>query len=45
MAKIDELKNSNDPEKIQKEMGELGDSVEKIMLADRVRQLKRQATQ
>jgi restriction system-associated AAA family ATPase len=43
MAKIEELKASNNPDKIQEGMRELGDSVEKIMLADRVRQLQRQA--
>lgn len=43
MAIIEELKASSDPEEIKKGMSELGDSVEKIMLADRVRQLNRQA--
>ncbi|WP_418126185.1 restriction system-associated AAA family ATPase [Variovorax sp. 160MFSha2.1] len=43
MAIIEELKSSDDPDKIQKGMNELGDSVEKIMLADRVRQLKRRS--
>ncbi len=43
MARIENLKSSSDPEEIKKGMSELGDSVEKIMLADRVRQLKRQA--
>lgn len=42
MAKIEELKASDDPEEIRRGMTELGDSVEKIMLADRVRQLLRQ---
>lgn len=45
MAKIEKLGASNDPEEIQKGMEELGDSVEKAMLADRVRQLKRQSHQ
>ncbi len=45
MAKIEELKASNNPDKIQAGMRELGDSVEKIMLADRVRQLERQSKQ
>lgn len=42
MMKIDELRASDDPEEIRRGMDELGDSVEKILLADRVRQLKRQ---
>jgi restriction system-associated AAA family ATPase len=41
MARIEELNESEDPLEIQKGMAELGDSVEKIMLADRLRQLKR----
>lgn len=41
IAVINELKASDDPNLIQKRMQELGDSVEKILLADRVRQLKR----
>ena len=45
MARIEQLKSSEDPAEIQKGMNELGDSVEKIMLADRVRQLQRQAKQ
>ncbi|MBX3608569.1 MAG: restriction system-associated AAA family ATPase [Hydrogenophaga sp.] len=45
MARIEELKSSDDPAVIQRGMNELGDSVEKIMLADRVRQLQRQAKQ
>jgi hypothetical protein len=45
MAKIESLKSSDDPETIQEGMLELGDSVEKIMLADRVRQLQRQGKQ
>lgn len=44
MAKIEALKESDDPDAIKEGMKELGDSVEKIMLADRVRQLKRQAS-
>lgn len=44
MAKIEELKGSDDPEEIRRGMVELGDSVEKIMLADRVRQLLRQTS-
>jgi hypothetical protein len=43
MARIEELKSSVDPQEIQEGMQELGDSVEKIMLADRVRQLTRQS--
>ena len=42
-AVINQLKMSDDPERIQEKMDELGDSVEKILLADRVRQLKRQS--
>lgn len=42
-AVINELKASDDPQLIQKRMHELGDSVEKIMLADRIRQLNRQS--
>jgi len=45
MAKIESLKSSEDPATIQEGMLELGDSVEKIMLADRVRQLQRQGKQ
>jgi restriction system-associated AAA family ATPase len=45
MARIEALGASEDPEEIQKGMSELGDSVEKIMLADRVRQLRRQSSQ
>lgn len=45
LAKIEELKASNDPHEIQEGMLELGDSVEKIMLADRVRQLQRSSKQ
>ncbi|RBL86468.1 ABC transporter [Streptomyces cavourensis] len=45
MARIEKLSASNDPEEIQKGMAELGDSVEKAMLADRVRQLKRDSSQ
>ena len=45
MTKIETLKTSDDPQKIQEGMLELGDSVEKIMLADRVRQLQRQSKQ
>ncbi|CAN7485501.1 restriction system-associated AAA family ATPase [Rhizobacter sp. LjRoot28] len=45
MAKIESLKSSDDPATIQEGMLELGDSVEKIMLADRVRQLQRQGKQ
>ncbi|HEL3180068.1 TPA: restriction system-associated AAA family ATPase [Stenotrophomonas maltophilia] len=41
MARIDELNSSEDPAEIQRGMAELGDSIEKIMLADRLRQLKR----
>ncbi|HIE0192103.1 TPA: restriction system-associated AAA family ATPase [Serratia marcescens] len=40
---IKELKASDDPDIIQERMQELGDSVEKILLADRIRQLKRQS--
>lgn len=43
IAVINELKASDDPNLIQDRMQELGDSVEKILLADRVRQLKRQS--
>ena len=43
IAVINELKASEDPQFIQERMHELGDSVEKILLADRVRQLKRQS--
>lgn len=43
IAVINELKASDDPRLIQERMHELGDSVEKILLADRVRQLKRQS--
>ncbi|AZQ49527.1 restriction system-associated AAA family ATPase [Burkholderia cenocepacia] len=42
-AIIEKLSESNDPEVIEDGMKSLGDSVEKIMLADRVRQLKRKA--
>lgn len=42
-AIINELKVSDDPELIEERMHELGDSVEKILLADRIRQLKRQS--
>lgn len=45
LAKIERLSTSDDPEEIQEGMGELGDSVEKALLADRVRQLKRQSSQ
>jgi restriction system-associated AAA family ATPase len=45
MARIEELKATNDPEEIQEGMLELGDSVEKVMLADRLRQLQRQSKQ
>lgn len=44
MAMIEELKSSDDPDEIRRGMSELGDSVEKIMLADRIRQLKRQTS-
>lgn len=43
IALINELKASDDPKFIQERMQELGDSIEKILLADRVRQLKRQS--
>lgn len=43
IAVINELKASDDPSVIQKRMQELGDSVEKILLADRIRLLKRKA--
>ncbi|MCF7534117.1 restriction system-associated AAA family ATPase [Pseudomonas petrae] len=42
-AVIEELNASYDPKEIQERMQDLGDSVEKIMLADRVRQLQRQS--
>ena len=38
---IDSLKTSNNPADIEKGMQALGDSVEKILLADRVRQLQK----
>lgn len=41
MTEIEKLQKSDDPQEIQEGMLELGDSVEKIMLADRVRQLQR----
>lgn len=41
-AVIKELNSSDNPQFIQERMHDLGDSVEKILLADRVRQLKRQ---
>ncbi|MDX7759847.1 MULTISPECIES: restriction system-associated AAA family ATPase [Aeromonas] len=43
IAVINELKASDDPSVIQERMQALGDSVEKILLADRIRQLKRKA--
>lgn len=42
-AIIEELKASDDPEMIHDRMQDLGNSVEKIMLADRVRQLRRKS--
>lgn len=43
IAVINQLKTSDDPQFIQERMQELGESVEKILLADRIRQLKRQS--
>lgn len=43
LARIEELKASDDPQRIKEGMDELGDSVEKIMLGDRLRQLKKLA--
>lgn len=40
-AVIDDLMSSKDPKEIQVRMQDLGDSVEKIMLIDRIRQLQR----
>ena len=45
MARIERLKASIDPDEIKQGMSELGESVEKIMLADRVRQLNKQSHQ
>lgn len=42
-AVIEELNTSCDPQEIQERMQDLGDSVEKVMLADRIRQLRRQS--
>jgi predicted ATP-binding protein involved in virulence len=41
LDRIHELEKSNDPQVILDGMNELGDSVEKLMLMDRVRQLKK----
>jgi restriction system-associated AAA family ATPase len=41
LDRIHKLQKSNDPAEIITGMGELGDSVEKLMLMDRVRQLKK----
>lgn len=45
LAKLEKLSASDDPDEIQEGMGKLGDSVEKALLADRVRQLKLQSGQ
>ena len=40
-ARIAELRESEDPQKIEAGLAELGDSVEKLLLADRLRQLQK----
>jgi hypothetical protein len=40
--KINELKHSNSPDKIRQGMEQLGHSVEKAFLADRLRQLPKE---
>jgi hypothetical protein len=39
--KIEELKKSEDPDEIRNNMGHLGYSVEKVFLADRLRELSK----